>query len=83
MKTITLGDFCDFISYATPEIIYDDETGAEWEYDDSDIERDGCGRYINDITGEVLFQDEIDKYYIKGIELTSRKHTVVYIGKDA
>lgn len=82
-KTITLADFCDYVTYAYPEYVYDDEMGAEWTYDNSNYENDGCGRYINSATGEVLFPDEIEKWFVKGLELTRDHEIIVYVGKDA
>lgn len=82
-KTITLADFCDYVAYAYPDYIYDDETGAEWIFSNSNFDNDGCGHYINSATGKVLFPEEIERWYVKGLDLTNRHEIIVYVGKDA
>lgn len=52
-------------------------------YDNSNYENDGCGLYVNSATGEVLFPDEIEKWFVKGLELTRDHEIIVYVGKDA
>ena len=62
--------------------LYDDETGAEWVCDASNEQEDGQVRYINEATGKVLLQDEIDKYYVVGLALSMRKQPIAYIAKE-
>lgn len=83
MTTITLYDFETYMTYEHCCALYDDETGAEWVYDASNEQEDGQVRYINEATGEVLLQDEIDKYYVVGLALSMHKQPIAYIAKEA
>lgn len=83
MTTITLYDFETYMTYEHCYALYDDETGAEWVCDASNEQEDEQVRYINEATGEVLLQDEIDKYYVVGLALSMRKQPIAYIAKEA
>lgn len=64
MTTITLEDF---VLYVTGEECYrliDEETGGEWA-----VEEHNEQIYQNAVTGEVLFPNEIYRYYVVGLEL--------------
>ena len=64
MTTITLEDF---VLYVTGEECYrliDEETGGEWRAEEYDGQI-----YVNSVTGEALFPNEIYRYYVVGLEL--------------
>lgn len=64
MTTITLEDFELYVTGEECYRLIDEETGGEWRAEEHD------GRvYVNNVTGEVLFPNEIYRYYVVGLEL--------------
>lgn len=64
MTTITLEDFALYITVEECYRLIDEETGGEWVVEERDEQI-----YQNTVTGEVLFPNEIYKYYVVGLEL--------------
>ena len=64
MTTITLEDFVLYVTVEECYRLIDEETGGEWRADEHDGQV-----YVNSVTGEALFPNEIYRYYVVGLEL--------------
>ena len=80
MKSITLKDFQDHVICAESDYLMDNSDGAYWE---PETDSDGNQIYINSFTGEVLFQDEIEKWRVVGMTLNHHHQLTTWIEKDA
>ena len=80
MKSITLKDFQDHVICAESEYLMDNSDGSYW---DVETDSDGNQIYINSFTGEVLFQDEIEKWRVVGMTLNHHHELTTWIEKDA
>ena len=80
MKSITLKDFQDHVICAESDYLMDNSDGAYWE---SETDNDGNQIYVNSFTGEVLFQDEIEKWRVVGMTLNHHHELTTWIEKDA
>ena len=80
MKSITLKDFQDHVICAESEYLMDNSDGSYWEVE---TDSDGNQIYINSFTGEVLFQDEIEKWRVVGMTLNHHHELTTWIEKDA
>ena len=80
MKSITLKDFQDHVICAESDYLMDNSDGAYWE---PETDNDGNQIYINSFTGEVLFQDEIEKWRVVGMILNHHHELTTWIEKDA
>ena len=80
MESITLKDFQDHVICAESEYLMDNSDGSYW---DAKTDSDGNRIYINSFTGEVLFQDEIEKWHVVGMTLNHRHDLTTWIEKDA
>ena len=80
MKSITLKDFQDHVICAESEYLMDNSDGSYWEVE---TDSDGNQIYINSFTGEVLFQDEIEKWRVGGMTLNHHHERTTWIEKDA
>ena len=80
MKSITLKDFQDHVICAESDYLMDNSDGSYW---DVETDNDGNQIYINSFTGELLFQDEIEKWRVVGMTLTPRHELTTWIEKDA
>ena len=80
MKSITLKDFPDHVICAESDYLMDNSDGAYWE---SETDNDGNRIYVNSFTGEVLFQDEIEKWRVVGMTLNHHHELTTWIEKDA
>lgn len=80
MESITLKDFQDHVICAESEYLMDNHDGSFW---DAKTDNDGNRIYVNSFTGEVLFQDEIEKWHVVGMTLNHRHDLTTWIEKDA
>ena len=80
MKSITLKDFQDHVICAESDYLMDNSDGSYWEVE---TDSDGNQIYINSFTGEVLFQDEIEKWRVVGMTLNHHHELTTWIEKDA
>ena len=80
MKSITLKDCQDHVICAESDYLMDNSDGSYW-----DVEADSYGNqiYINSFTGELLFQDEIEKWRVVGMTLNHHHELTTWIEKDA
>ena len=80
MNIIILKYFQDHGSGAESEYLMDNSDGSYWE---AETDSDGDKIYINSFTGEVLFQDEIEKWRVVGMTLNHHHELTTWIEKDA
>ena len=80
MKSITLKDFQDHVICAESDYLMDNSDGSYWEVE---TDSDGNQIYINSFTGELLFQDEIEKWRVVGMTLNHHHELTTWIEKDA
>lgn len=73
--TITVKEFEENVTFETCEHYFDAQSGLEWEW----AERDENGLDWFELFGSRVSQDEIDTYYIHGLDLTGRGKLCLYI----